>query len=94
MERKLDQNLIGEWVGPYLVDGSDQSKELVYVRDAKVGSARPLNISEEIKYLKTAASLHTHILIVAKGLHYRSHASNTFMTEVLDSSGPRTYQQI
>lgn len=39
-------NRIGEWMGPFIVEAVDVGKKLVYVRDAKVGPAKPYNLAQ------------------------------------------------
>lgn len=47
---KLIANRIGEWLGPYDVDSVDYDKKLVFIRDTKVGQARPFNIAQVKPY--------------------------------------------
>lgn len=42
---------IGEWLGPFTVLATDESKKLVYVQDAKIGAARPFNAVQVKRYL-------------------------------------------
>lgn len=48
-ERKVE-NRIGEWLGPFVVHGTDPERKLVYVQDVKVGPARPFNVTQVKHY--------------------------------------------
>ena len=41
---KIFNNRIGEWLGPFTVLSVDDEKKLVYVKEAKIGAARPFNV--------------------------------------------------
>eukprot|EP00171_Calliarthron_tuberculosum_P002020 IDg2020t1 len=47
---KIHANRIGEWLGPFLVDGVDAERKLVYVRDVAVGPAKPFNVAQVKRY--------------------------------------------
>ena len=42
---------IGEWLGPFTVLATDESKKLVHVQDAKVGAAQPFSAVQVKRYL-------------------------------------------
>ena len=46
----LIQNRIGEWVGPHVVTGYESEHKLVFVRDVKIGAARPFNVAQVKRY--------------------------------------------
>ncbi len=48
-ERHVNSS-IREWVGPFAVELAGESKKLVYVRDVKVGNARPFNMAQVKPY--------------------------------------------
>lgn len=86
---------IGEWVGPFDVDGWDPQKKLVYIKDVKTGPSRPFNIAQVRKYLSAEMTAHTHVLEIAASLRRMSHeatsnhTSDVMLTEVLDRDDPR-----
>ena len=48
---KIVNHRIGEWVGPFTVIATDESRKLVYVKDPKIGPARPFNAVQVKRYL-------------------------------------------
>ena len=58
---------IGGWLGPFEVIATDEDKKLVYVRDAKIGAARPFNIAQVKRYLSPDVVAHCFM----SGLKYK-----------------------
>ncbi len=54
-------NRIGEWIGPFSVDFTNESKNLVYVRDVKVCNARPLNVAQVKPYYSPEDIAHAFV---------------------------------
>ena len=45
-KEKVVENRIGEWKGPYRVQGFEKEKKLVFVKETEGGSPRPFNMSQ------------------------------------------------
>lgn len=94
---KIVNNRIGEWLGPFEVEGWDIEKKIVFVKDVRTGPSRPFNIAQVRKYLQPEIIAHTHVLEIAHSLRRLSHEATTeapvsdvMLTEVLDPDDPRS----
>lgn len=47
---ELVANRIGEWVGPFEIEFVEYDKKLVFIRDVKIGPARPFNVAQVKPY--------------------------------------------
>lgn len=88
-ERQVEHR-IGEWVGPFVVIGTDISAKKAFVRDSNIEAARPFKFAELKRYNTPENIAHSHILDLAKCAgRFATLLEDTFATEVLDRGDPR-----
>lgn len=86
---KMVANRIGEWMGPYVVEGVNREGKQVYVKDVEVGPARPFGLAQVKPYV-----LPTHMFLQDLAHLLGIYASckedgGVFMTEKLQGNGSR-----
>lgn len=86
-------NRIGEWLGPFTVLGMDSDKKLVYVRDAKIGAARPFNVAQVKRYIMPQDIAQSLFTACHHGLSYfaspHEDDNSTHLTEIIAPRDPR-----
>lgn len=89
---KLVEHRIGEFIGPFLVDSVDHATKTIFIRDSKVGAARPFNISQVKLYHRPENISFSFISDLCRPFTYFSSpddADEIFATEVVQPKDPR-----
>lgn len=88
---KQVSNRIGEWLGPFPVMASDESKKLVYVRDSEVGAARPFSFAQVKPYFAPEVLAQSFMVDIGRGLQqFKSPPkAEVHLTEVLNPRDER-----
>lgn len=58
---KLIENMIGEWVGPFDVEGVECNNKSVVFRDVNIGASRPFKIVQVKPYFTPEILSHAFI---------------------------------
>ena len=93
---------IGEWLGPFTVLATDESRKLVNVRDAKIGAARPFKAVQAKRYFTsetTSVNLaHSFLMDVGGALGKfgtipveAETTTGGHLTEIITRGDPRAY---
>lgn len=88
---KVVDSRIGEWLGPFTVDGIDVSKKIVYVQDERIGAAKPFGIAEFNRYYEPATLASTLFSERRSAFHTLSTSKDDedYLTEIIDGNDPR-----
>lgn len=83
---------MNEWVGPFIVDMFCPEKKIVYVRDAKIGNARPFNIAQVKRYYEPEMLSRLFFLDLKDAFDsYRTRDDDDiFFTEIINANYPRS----
>ena len=89
-EKQVSQR-IGEWLGPFEVNAVDYNRKLVFVRDVKIGQARPFNVAQVKPYLSPEVLSYLLLTDIEIGLScFKSPVdSGCYMTEIIDPTDDR-----
>ena len=91
---KIVESRIGEWLGPFEVLATDEEKKLVYVKDVKIGAARPFNVSQVKRYLTPDMVAHCFMSDLGDNLRKFGTSANddseVYLTEILNPNDPRS----
>ena len=68
---KVVNHRIGDWLGPFVVLGTDASKKIVYIQNVKVGAARPF-IARVKRYIVPVDVAHSFFTDLYRGLSHVS----------------------
>ena len=99
---KIVNHRIGEWLGPFTVLCTDESRKLVYVQDAKIGAARRFKAVQVKRYLTsetTSVNLAHFFMMDLGGALGRfgttsveaQTTTGVHLTEIITRGDPRAY---
>ena len=104
MERVVNHR-IREWLGPFTVMSTDELGKLVYIQDAKIGTARPFNVIQVKRYFSADSCeeipvnlAHYFVMELGEALNKFGTTSaehetpcDVLLTEIITLGDPRSY---
>ena len=87
---KVNSNRIGERVWPFDVVDSDEERKLGFVRDVKIGAARPFNVATVKHYLTPEVLAHSFLTEPLDPLRaYGNSEDEIYPTDIISDKDPR-----
>ncbi len=87
-------NCIREWVAPFSVEFSDESKKLVYVKDVKIGNSRPFNLAQVKPYYPPEDIAYAFVESLRHFFrdygNSQDDVGSVYLTEIVDKEDPRS----
>lgn len=89
---KIHENLIGEWISPFFVDGMDVDKKLIFIRDVTVEPEKPFKLSQLNQYNSPEEAVALLLLDFKSVLNEfkTNYGYKIHLTEILNKEEPRT----